>query len=280
MTEELIITIDNSIAKMTVGGGNCDFKLMAYSGFAAADFDVQIAAGGSSDGGYISSARLASRTLGIRFDFGGKDAEAVRQSLISFFAPDRALTVTARRGDIVRTIEGRACDFDISEKNRHARSTVDLSVICPDPFFKATEAAFYSGKVITPLFHLPCHFPCVLGVQSSSGELKIVNTGDTYADMTAVLAANGAATNPYILNHTNGRKIRILGTLSTGTSLTISTVRRGKGAWIGATRCTIDPTSTFSDFLEVGLNQLECGSDEGVGTVSAHVESTALFLGV
>lgn len=280
MTEELTITIDNSMTRMTVGGGSCDFKLMAYTGFAAADFDVQMAAGGSSDGGYISAARLAFRTLGLQFDFGGRNAESVRQSLIGFFAPDKPLTVTARRGDIVRTIEGHASDFDITETNRYAHSVVNLSVLCPDPFFKATEAAFYSGKTITPLFRLPCHLPCVLGAQSSSGELVIINTGDTYADMTAVLAANTAAANPYILNRTNGKKIRILGTLSAGTSLKISTVRRGKGAWIGGTRCTIDPTSAFSDFLEVGLNQLECGSDEGTDTVSANVEYTALFLGV
>ena len=280
MTEELTITIDNSMTRMTVGGESCDFKLMAYSGFAAADFDVQMAAGGSSDGGYISAARLASRTLGLQFDFGGRNAESVRQSLIGFFAPDRALTVTARRGDIVRTIEGHASDFDITETNRYAHSVVNLSVLCPDPFFKATEAAFYSGKIVTPRLHLPCHFPCVFGAQSSSGELAIINTGDTYADMTAVLAANTAAANPYILNRTNGKKIRILGTLSAGTSLKISTVRRGKGAWIGGTRCTIDPTSQFSDFLEVGMNQLVCGSDEGTDTLSANVEYTALFLGV
>ena len=280
MTEKLIVTIDNGARQFTFGDAASDFRILSYSGFAAADFDVQMAAGGSSDGGYISAARLASRTLGLQFDFGGRNAESVRQSLIGFFAPDKPLTVTARRGDIVRTIEGHASDFDITETNRYAHSVVNLSVLCPDPFFKATEAAFYSGKIVTPRLHLPCHFPCVFGAQSSSGELAIINTGDTYADMTAVLAANTAAANPYILNRTNGKKIRILGTLSAGTSLKISTVRRGKGAWIGGTRCTIDPTSQFSDFLEVGMNQLVCGSDEGTDTLSANVEYTALFLGV
>lgn len=157
---------------------------------------------------------------------------------------------------------------------------VNLSVLCPDPYFKATAAAFYSGTVVTPMFHLPCHFPCVLGVERSTGGLEIVNTGDTYADMSVVLAANAAVTNPYIFNRTNGKKIKILGTLSVGASLQISTVRRGKGAWIGSARCTIDPKSQFADFLEVGLNQLTFGSDEGIGRLSADVEYTALFLGV
>lgn len=280
MTEELTITIHNGISKITIGGGSCDYKLTAYSGFAAADFDVKLSAGGASDGGYISTARLGSRTLDIRFDFRGRGAESVRQSLISFFAPGRRLTVTAQRGGIVRTIEGHASDFDITETNRYAHSVVNLSVLCPDPYFKATAAAFYSGTVVTPMFHLPCHFPCVIGVERSTGKLEIINTGDTYADMSAVLAANTAATNPYILNHTNGKIIKIIGTLNTGASLHISTVRRGKGAWIGNARCTIDPSSQFSDFLAVGLNQIECGSDEGTGSLSADVAYTALFLGV
>ena len=49
---------------------------------------------------------------------------------------------------------------------------------------------------------------------------------------------------------------------------------------MGGVRRLIDPTSQFSDFLEVGLNQLECGSDEGTDRLSANVEYTALFLGV
>lgn len=268
------------ISEITVGDDRSDFKLIAHSGFAAADFDVKLSASGASDGGYISTARLSNRTLGIKFDFGGTNAEAVRQSLIGFFAPNRQLTIKAQRGAVVREITGQADFFDITETNRHAPSLVNLSVLCPDPYFKATAAAFYSGTVVTPMFHLPCHFPCVIGVERSTGKLEIVNTGNTYADMSAVLAANTAATNPYILNHTNGKKIKIIGTLNAGASLHISTVRRRKGAWIGNARCTIDPTSRFSDFLEVGLNQLEFGSDEGIGTVSANVEYTALFLGV
>ena len=280
MTEELTITIHNGISNITIGGGNCDYKLTAYSGFAAADFDVKLSAGGAADGGYISTARLASRTLGIKFDFGGKNAESVRQSLISFFAPDRQLTVTAQRGSIVRTIEGRAADFDISERNRHARSTVDLSILCPDPFFKATNTVSYSGTVVTSKLHLPFHLPCVVGVERSTGELEIVNSGDTYADMSAILAVNAAVTNPYVLNRTTGKKIKMIGTLGKGSVLHISTIRRAKGAWVGGTRCLIDPTSQFSDFLEVGLNQLECGANEGTDKLAASVEYTALFLGV
>lgn len=280
MTEELTITIHNGISKITIGGGSCDYKLTAYSGFAAADFDVKLSAGGASDGGYISTARLSSRTLGIKFDFGGSYAESARQSLISFFAPGRQLTVTAQRGSIVRTIEGRAADFDISERNRHARSSVDLSVVCPDPYFKATNAVFYSGTVVTSKFHLPCRLPCVVGVESSTGGVEIVNSGDTFADMSALLAANATVTNPYIFNRINGKKIKIVGTLGKGSVLHISTIRRAKGAWVGGVRRLIDPTSQFSDFLEVGLNQLECGSDEGTDRLSANVEYTALFLGV
>ena len=281
LTETLIIQIDNGLSSLTIGGDGCDFKLIAHGGFAAADYDVKAAVSGASDGGYISTARIGTRTLDIKFDFGGRNAEAVRQSLISFFAPGRMLTVTATRGDITRWIEGHAADFDISEKNRYANSTVNLSILCPDPYFKADNTVYVSAAVKTPMFHLPCHFPCVTGIQSSTGQLEIFNSGDTYADMTAEIAAAASVTAPYILNLTNGKMIKIVGTLTAGSILRISTVRRAKAAAIsGGVRCLIDPASRFSDFLEVGLNQLTFGSDEGSDSLSANVQYTALFYGI
>lgn len=280
MTEELTITIDNGVSRLTVGGANCEFKLMAYSGLAAADFDVQMSAGGASDGGYITSARLSSRTLDMKFDFGGSTAEAVRQSLIPFFAPARRLTVTVQRGGVVRKIEGHTADFDISEKNRYARSVVNLSVLCPDPYFKADAMGIVTPAVQTPLFRLPCHSPFAVGVISHPDDLEIFNSGDTYADMIAELAADTAVTNPFILNRTNGKRIKASGTLSSGSILRISTVRRAKGAWINGAACLIDPVSQFSDFLETGLNQLTFGSDEGTGNISASVQCTSLFYGI
>ena len=263
-----------------MGDNGCNFKLISHSGFAAADYDVQMLSGGSSDGGYISCARLSSRTLGIKFDFGGYNGETVRQSLISFFAPGRSLTVTARRGNIVREISGHAVDFDISETNRYAHSVVNLSVLCPDPYFKATNTTFCDFAVITPAFHLPCHFPCILGTEVGTGDIEITNIGDTYADMAAELIANATVTAPYILNRTNGKKISVKDSLKSGDVLRISTVRRAKMAAVNGGKCLIDPSSQFSDFLEVGLNHISYGSDEGSGNLAVSVQYTALYLGV
>ena len=280
MTEKLIISIHNGTRQFTFGDDACDFKILSHSGFAAADFDVKLSSGGASDGGYISTARLGSRTLDLKFDFGGSNAESVRQSLIGFFSPGKPLTVTAQRGGIVRTIEGRASDFDITESNRHAPSVASLSVLCPDPFFKAADSVYVSAAVVTPRFRLPCHLPAVLGIQSGTGELEIFNSGDTYADMVAELAAAFPVTAPYILNRTNGKMIKVNASLSGGSVLTISTVRRAKTAAVNGSRCLIDPTSRFSDFLEVGLNQLAYGSDDGSAVLAVNVQYTALFYGI
>lgn len=280
MTEKLIVTIDNGIRQIAFGDASCDFRILSYSGFASGDYDVKMAAGGNSDGGYISTARLASRMLELQFDFGGNHAESVRQSLISFFAPDRVLTVIVKRGKTFRTITGNACDFDINETNCFAPSVVSLSILCPDPYFKADAMGFVTPAVQTLLFRLPCHSPFAVGVISHPDDLEIFNSGDTYADMVAELAADTAATNPFILNRSNGKRIKASGTLSSGNILRISTVRRAKGAWINGAACLIDPVSRFSDFLEPGLNQLTFGSDEGTGNISASVQCTSLFYGI
>lgn len=283
MTESLKISIFNGSSTLTIGDNSCMFKLIAHSGFAAADYDVQLATGGSSDGGYITSARLSSRTLGIKFDFGGKLGENTRQRLIHFFSPYKSLTVTATRGNISREITGVAADFDISETNRFAHSVVSLSIICPDPYFKAVSSARINAAEVTPLFVLPFGIPSEgipIGVQSSTGNVLISNDGDTYADMTAELTANSTATAPYLLNRTTGKRLAVKNTLGSGDILTISTVRRAKGAFINGSSCTIDPASQFSDFLTVGSNVLTYSAAEGSGMLALIITVTELYLGI
>lgn len=280
MTERLNLTIANGISEITLGDSACMFNIISYSGFAAADYDVQMSAGGSSDGGYITSARLNSRTLEIKFDFGGRFGESTRQALISFFSPHRLLTITAQRGAKKCMIAGRAIDFNITEKNIHARSIVDLSILCPDPYFQSTSIISQSAALVAQMFHLPCAFPCVLGVESSTGNLTFVNSGDAPADMVAELIAYGNITNPCIINDTNGKTIQIDSSMVTGDKLTISTVRRQKTAQINGIRCLIDPSSQFSDFLAVGTNNLRYTSDEGSSDIAANIRCTALYLGV
>lgn len=280
MTERLNLTISNGISQITVGDSACMFNIISYSGFAAADYDVQMSAGGSSDGGYITSARLNSRTLEVKFDFGGRLGESTRQALISFFSPHRLLTVTAQRGTKKCLITGHAVDFNITEKNIHARSTVDLSILCPDPYFQSISIISQNAALITPMFHLPCSFPCELGMESGTGSLTFDNYGDAPADMVAELIAYGEIVNPYIANNTNGKKILIKDTLNSGDRLTISTVRRQKTAQINGSRCLIDPSSQFSDFLEVGQNHIKYSSDSGSSDIAANIQCTALYLGV
>lgn len=280
MTERLNLTIANGISEITLGDSACMFNIISYSGFAAADYDVQMSAGGSSDGGYITSARLNSRTLEVKFDFGGRLGESTRQALISFFSPHRLLTVTAQRGTKKCLITGHAVDFNITEKNIHARSTVDLSILCPDPYFQSTSIISQNAALVTPMFRLPCSLPCVLGIESSTGSIAFVNSGDAPADMVAELIAYGDLTNPRIINDTNGKSIQINGSISAGDKLTISTVRRQKTAKINGIRCLIDPSSQFSDFLAVGTNNLRYTSDEGSSDIAANIQCTALYLGV
>lgn len=280
MTEKMKITMDNGISQITLGDSSCDFRLLAYSGFDAADIDVQTSISGASDGGYISSARFGTRTLGIKFDFGGNGAESVRQSLIHFFAPSRTTRISVQRGNVKREIEGRVSDFHIEEKNRFSFSSVNVSILCPDPYFKSVETVYLGTAISMPKFHLPCHFPCAIGTQISTGYVEIMNNGDTYADMVAELIPASPITAPYILNQTNGKRIRLLSELEIGDRVIISTVRRAKTATVNGNRALIDPTSVFSDFLESGLNQIAYGSDNGSDTISASLQYTALYLGV
>ena len=171
-------------------------------------------------------------------------------------------------------------DFKISENSLFEFSIVNVSVMCPDPFFKSVDTVYRNSAVKIPAFHLPCHLPCVIGIQSGTGFVEVVNDGDTYADMVAELIVSSSTTAPYVLNRTNGKKIRILNNLVAGDSVIISTVRRAKKVTVNGGRAMIDPTSVFSDFLEIGLNQIDYGSDDGSDMIAASLTYTALYFGV
>ena len=280
MTDGLIITLDNGESKITIGDEKCQFLLLEHDGFDAAEYDVKTVTSGASDGVYISSQRLGERMIYLKFDYSWMDMESSRRNLIKFFSPNRNLNVIVERRGTTREISGVASDFKIDENNLYEFSIVKVSILCPDPYFKSVDTVFRDSAVSTSAFHLPCKLPCIVGVQSGTGFVDVINDGDTYADMIAELVVSASATAPYVRNRTNGKKIRVLNSLNAGDKVVISTVRRDKKATVNGERAAIDPTSVFSDFLERGLNQIDYGSDDGSDMIAASLTYTALYLGV
>ena len=280
MTDGLIITLDNGESKITIGDENCQFLLLEHDGFEAADYDVKTVTSGASDGVYISTHRLGERTISIKFDYSWVGMEISRSKLIKFFSPNRNLNVIVDRRGTTREISGVASDFKIDESNLHEFSIVKVSILCPDPYFKSVDTVFRNSAVSKSAFHLPCKLPCIVGVQSGTGFVDVINDGDTYADMVVELIVSAPITAPYVYNRTNGKKIKILDSLDAGDKVVISTVRRAKKATVNGERANIDPTSVFSDFLERGLNQIDYGSEDGSDMIAANLTYTALYLGV
>ena len=189
-------------------------------------------------------------------------------------AKDHNSLVTAHILTLRRNMDGQSADEPLTTIScsgaHHAEVQAFLvkyfSTGAPKPVDEPLDTITTKDRFAVVMIHgeeYMFRFPLVFGSSINNGEIDIFNSGDTYADMVVELAAASSVTAPYILNNTNGKRIKVSNTLNGGNVLTISTVRRAKNATIGGTRCLIDPTSQFSDFLEKGLNRLAYGSDNG-----------------
>lgn len=122
------------------------------------------------DGALYNSAKLETRNIVMTLDFRfGTDIETIRHTTYKYFPIKRYLTLTF-------VTDQRSLDaFGYVESNEpdifQAHETTQISVICPDPYFYATNGktlTLFSG--VNPKFEFP--------FENNSLTEKLINFGD------------------------------------------------------------------------------------------------------
>lgn len=273
----LVTIAKDSVYRLPQGG---------ITGIESADLEAILTEYAAMDGGYLEAVKVPPRPIGLSFVINDRSrTEELRNDLISFFSPKKPGTLTIERGGRKRKI-----GFCLSERPQFVQDNiisdklrVNLSLICPDPYFQDVNPSVVNFMHPLPLLTFP--FNSVAGVGITAGILVVtdtatlVNDGDVPVGIVCnITASGGTVTNPKITM--NGQYVRVIKTLEIGDTLSIDTNQGRKDIYFnGESQFIFDRKSVFFQ-LPVGENTIVVSADAGIKDAKASFTYSFKYLGV
>lgn len=159
---------------------------------------------GTNDGSIFNSARLENRNLVLQIT-PLQDIERSRINLYRFFRVKQLCTFYFKNGSRDVYIEGyvESVDGDLFSN----KQTIQISIMCTKPYFKAIEETVTDVSQIMPLFSFPFAISAA-GIEFSEilkrPERNVYNDGDSETGVIIELRAIGAVSNPRIYEEAGG----------------------------------------------------------------------------
>lgn len=237
------------------------------------------------DGTTYNSSRANERNIVIYLSVEG-DCEASRIELYKYAKSKRAVRFYYQNDVRNVYIDGYVESITISFFEQ--KQVVQLSVICPNPWFKAASVSMVEFSNTLPLFVFPFAYE-EAGAPFSEIELgtqkSILNNGDIENGVVITLTAQDVVLNPAVYNLTKGETLKLSLEMSAGDTITIDTRRARKSITItrdGATSNIINNLDVGSAWfqLRTGDNVFTYGADEFPENLTCEFVSTDEFEGV
>lgn len=195
----------------------------------AAVYSSDVAGG---DGAIYNSSHVESRNivLMIHPEF---PVEQNRINLYSFFKIGQAVDLHFKNDSRDVKITGYVENFDGSLFDQ--KQQIQISIICPQPFFKSAQALIEQVSEILDLFEFPFSTEdegIVFSEINEDRQLTILNSGEVDAGVIITLHANGTVKNPVIYDVTNNAQFGLTVDLSAGDEITINTNRGNKSVFM------------------------------------------------
>lgn len=244
---------------------NPNYSLLRIDGLNPPKSNVNTAVNANFDGSVYKSSRMEERNIVIELAIEG-NVEANRIALYQYVKSKKQCTVyyknSTRNVSIVGYVEGFEIGF-FEEKE-----TVQISIICPRPYFVDNVETNLEFSSVTPLFEFPFSIP-EEGIEFSSlvlgEEVNIINNGDIETGIIVTFTAYGVVQNPTIYNVETRQSLKVEIEMNEGDILTINT-NKGSKSIIS----TVDgvETNVLND-LAVGSTWLQLESGDNVMTYTA-----------
>ena len=242
---------------------NSNYAITGVTGLTPVAANINTSTAGINDGVLYNSARLGYRNIVITL-YLTNDIEKNRIKLYDFFQTKQFCTLyfsnDSRNVSISGYVETFECDlFSVSE-------TVQISIICPNPYFKNVSEIVNSGLEETTT-------------------IIILNNGDVTTGMDISINFTGDITNPVIRNAVTGEFYRLNRSFISGDKVTINT-RNGEKSVIlthtGLDFNIINAVDDASSWLQLqhGNNELHFNADSGTENMTMTFTHTDLFVGV
>lgn len=221
-----------------------------------------------------------------------KEAQENRNFLYKLFKPKATGTFIYTENDESRIIEYKTENIEIDEKG--ILRNVVISLLCPDPFFKAMYDIDVDMARWESLFEFAHEFNFdgeEFGTRTDEIIKEIENdTAASNIGITITMEAVGAVTNPAMYHIENGEYVKV-GTafrpfnMNMGDILTITTETNNKNVLLSRNGIStivnqyLDENSEFIQ-LSYGMNTLKYDADYGIDYLNVTISYRQRFLGV
>ena len=237
------------------------------------------------DGTTYNSSRANERNIVIYLTVEG-DCEANRIQLYKHAKSKRAIRFYYQNDVRDVYIDGYVESIAISFFEQ--KQAAQISIICPNPWFKAAGVSVVEFSNTLSLFTFPFAYT-EAGAPFSEIELgtqkSIINKGDIENGVIIQLSAQDVVLNPAVYNLTKGETLKLSLEMEAGDVITIDTRRGQKSITLlrdGATSNIINAMGVNSTWfqLRTGDNVFTYGADEFPENLACEFVSTDEFEGV
>ena len=275
------LSVKNSAGDVLRLTANENYAVIGVTGLTPVAANINTSTAGINDGVLFNSARLDYRNIVITIRF-PRDVEKNRIRLYRYFQPKNLCTLYfnngARNVYITGYVETFECDlFTLGQ-------VAQISIICPDPYFKSVNETIRSWSTVTAAFEFPTEFNNVILSEDNSGTtVSVPNNGDVSAGMDIELSFTGNVENPVIRNANTGEFLRLNRNFVSGNVVKINTRKGNKSVILRAFGRDLNIINAFSGAwlqLQCGKNTMLLGAESGTNNFTATFKHSDLFSGV
>lgn len=263
------LTLENSKGQqLTITQNEAKFQIEEVTGLNPPTASISLSEN-IGDGDEFVHERTGSRNLVINMYIKG-NVEANRLELYKYVRNGKFIKVYIKTRTKNVWINGRVENIDIN--NFSQLTSCQISIICPDPWFKDIMETINTINTVQPKFHFP--FAIVKPIPFSTFEqiqiLNLINEGNVESGCTISITARGTIINPIIYNRETKEYIG-LGTtekpyeMQTGDEIIITTHTNNKK--VKLIRNAVE-TNIFN-YLKPGSTFLKINAGDNIFTYAA-----------
>lgn len=223
---------------------------------------------GTSDGETFNSAKMQKRNITITIRLRGQ-IETNRQRLYTIFPAKKACTVFYKNQNRDVCIKGyvEVMDGSIFEE----REKIQISIICPDPYFENLAFLYEELTQVTKLFEFPFSIevdsPIPFSEVGNLSYCTLVNNGDVECGCVITIEISGDVTELYVYNLTTQQKFGLSYEFQADDTIIINTKSgKEKGVFLfrnGETTSLLSYMKRDSSWIQLaaGANEFSFTSD-------------------
>lgn len=279
------LKVENERGNILDFTGNPNYTVFKIEGLNPPHATINSSVNTTTDGSSINSVRLESRNIVFYMTING-DVEANRINLYKYFPVKKKVKIffnnESRNVYIEGNVELIECDLFTS------RQVAQISLICPQPYFKDVNELTSYFSDVSPLFSFPFSVADT-GVEISAittnQRKSIVNAGDIETGAIIKLFAIGTVVNPILYDVLKRTHLKLNFTMLTSDTIVINTYVGEKSIELirdGVTYNALGymlPDSTWFT-LEAGDNIFTYDADSGNSNLQITFTTSILYSGV